>query len=49
MNKHARILTLFNIGLCTESLIRVGYCIWPVLLISIFSFMLVLDKITTQK
>jgi hypothetical protein len=28
-------LTILQIALCVESLIRVGYCIWPVILIPI--------------
>lgn len=43
MNKSSRVLAWFQIGICTESLIRVGYCIWPVIIISIVSFMLLLD------
>ncbi len=49
MNKTSRVLVWFQIGICTESLIRVGYCIWPVIIISLMSLMLAIDYTCKEK
>lgn len=42
MNKLTIYLTIFNIGVCIESLIRVGYCICPVVIASLLTIMLLI-------